>query len=298
MVFESCERSPAAPERNFAHLMLRKPAAAWVLLLGSFLFLYRDVLVGLVRDWAIDDNYSHGFLILPIALFLAWERRRRFLAAVRRPSNFGFILVLLSLAGLLAGTLGAELFTARISLLGIIAGGLLFLYGWYYLRILFFPLALLLLMVPIPAIIFNQIAFPLQLLASRFGELVLTMFQIPVLREGNLIHLSNTTLEVAEACSGIRSLVSLLTLGIVYGYFADSRIWIRTVLALATVPIAVAANGCRVAGTGVVAHYYGPQAAEGFFHSFSGWLIFLIAFILLFALHRLLVRIFKRPAGV
>ena len=143
-------------------------------------------------------------------------------------------------------------------------------------------------MIPIPAIIFNQIAFPLQLLASRFGELALMACRVPVLREGNVIHLANTSLEVAEACSGIRSLVSLLTLGIVYGYFTDSRLWIRVILALGTIPIAIAANGIRVAGTGIAAHYYGPQAAQGFFHSFSGWIIFIAAFIMMFILYRVI----------
>jgi len=132
------------------------------------------------------------------------------------------------------------------------------------------------------------------LLASRFGEYALTATQVPVLREGNVIHLANTSLEVAEACSGIRSLISLLTLGIVYGYFFDSRLWIRIVLAIGTIPIAIAANGIRVAGTGIAAHYYGAKAAEGFFHSFSGWIIFIAAFIMMFILHRILVLLAPR----
>jgi exosortase len=171
----------------------------------------------------------------------------------------------------------------------------LFLLGWNHLRILFFPIAFLLLMVPIPAIIFNQIAFPLQLIASRFGEVVVRLFDIPVLREGNVITLANTQLEVAEACSGIRSLISLLTLGIVYGYFMDRRTWVRVIVALATVPVAIVANGLRVAGTGVAAHYYGPEAAQGFFHTFSGWIVFLAAFVMLFVVQRL-VQV-AAPAG-
>jgi exosortase len=146
-------------------------------------------------------------------------------------------------------------------------------------------------MIPIPAIIFNQIAFPLQLLASRAGEATLAALSIPVLREGNVIILAHTTLEVAEACSGIRSLISLLTLGIVYGYFTDSRGWVRTAIALATVPIAIVANAARVAGTGIAAHHYGPQAAQGFFHTFSGWLVFVVALALLFLLTRALLRV-------
>jgi exosortase len=141
-------------------------------------------------------------------------------------------------------------------------------------------------MIPIPSIVFNQIAFPLQLVASQFGESALTFCRIPVLREGNIIHLANTSLEVAEACSGIRSLISLLTLGIVYGYFADSRKRVKLGIALMTVPVAIIANGTRVAGTGIAAHWYGAAAAEGFLHTFSGWFVFIAAFVLLFAFHR------------
>jgi exosortase len=264
-------------------------------LLLAFGFLYRDVVVKLVTDWATDDNYSHGFLIVPIAAYFAWERRQRLVAAALQPSFFGLIIVLGSLATLVAGILGAELFLTRISMIGVAAGTILFVLGWHHLRILGFPLAFLLLMVPIPAIIFNQIAFPLQLIASQFGESTLTLCGIPVLREGNVIILAHATLEVAEACSGIRSLVSLLTLGIIYGYFTDSRGWVRTIVALATVPIAIVANGMRVAGTGLAAHYFGPEAATGFFHTFSGWLVFVVAFAMLFLVIRVLLLLTPPP---
>jgi exosortase len=146
-------------------------------------------------------------------------------------------------------------------------------------------------MIPIPSIIFNQIAFPLQLLASRAGESTLSLLGIPVLREGNLIILARTTLEVADACSGIRSLVSLFTLGVLYGYFADGRIVIRWIIAVATVPIAILANGIRVAGTGIAAHAVGDAAAQGFLHTFSGWLMFIAAFGMLFAFAQLVRKI-------
>jgi exosortase D (VPLPA-CTERM-specific) len=262
--------------------------ATLVLVAVGFAALYYHVVVKLVHDWGADDNYSHGFLIVPIALYLVWERRARLAAAPTRPSWLGLLLIVLSLAVLGAGVLGAELFLTRISMLGVLAGIVLFLYGWRTLRLLAFPLAFLLLMIPLPAIIFNRIAFPLQLLASRFGELALTIAGVPVLREGNVITLSNTSLEVAEACSGIRSLVSLLTLAIVYGYVMDRRPWARITLALASIPVAIAANGIRVAGTGLAAHYVGPEAAQGFFHEFSGWLVFVVAFILLFAVQRVI----------
>jgi exosortase len=201
----------------------------------------------------------------------------------------GLLIVLASVGVLAAGTLGAELFLTRVSMIGVLAGAIVFLYGWRHLTTLAFPVAFLLLMIPLPALIFNQIAFPLQLLASRAGEMVLSVLRIPVLREGNVIVLAHTTLEVAEACSGIRSLVSLLTLGIVYGYFIDPRGLVRVAVALSTVPVAIAANGLRVAGTGIAAQYYGAQAAQGFLHSFSGWMVFVVALAAVFGVRYLLV---------
>jgi len=266
----------------------------------SAALVYWPVVARLVHDWASDDNYSHGFLIIPIAAFFAWERRGAIAEAVSQPSYAGLVLVVLSLATLVAGLLGAELFVTRVSLICALAGTVLYLFGWNHLRVLRFPIAFLLLMVPIPAIIFNQIAFPLQLVASRFGEVVVRLLEIPVLREGNVITLANTQLEVAEACSGIRSLISLLTLGIVYGYFMDKRSWVRVVVALSTIPVAIVANGLRVAGTGIAAHYYGAEAAQGFFHTFSGWIVFLAAFVMLFVIQRVvhaLTPAVSRPAA-
>ena len=257
-------------------------AAAGLAVAVAFAFLFRDVIAKLVYDWGHDDNYSHGFLIVPIALYFAWERRARLMSAAPAGSMLGLVVVVGSIATLIAGILGAELFLSRVAIIGLVAGMVLFILGWHHLRVLSLPIAFLLLMIPLPAIIFNQIAFPLQLFASQVGEMALTMWGIPVLREGNVMILANTTLEVAEACSGIRSLVSLLTLGIVYSYFTDSRQWVRLTATLATIPIAIAANGLRVAGTGIAAHYYGADAATGFFHTFSGWLVFVVAFVLLF----------------
>jgi exosortase len=259
------------------------------LLIVSFLAMYWRVLHKLVVDWASDGNYSHGFFIVPLAAFFVWERRKALTETPIRPSWVGFFVMVASIGVLLAGLLGAELFLSRISIIALLVGAILFVLGWRHLGKLAFPLAFLLLMIPIPAIIFNQIAFPLQLLASQAGEVVLSTLHIPVLREGNVIVLANTSLEVAEACSGIRSLISLLTLGIVYGYFLDARFWVRFLIAAATIPVAIVTNALRVAGTGVAAHYYGPKAAEGFFHEFSGLIVFAAAFALLFAIARLIL---------
>jgi exosortase len=255
----------------------RNLTAAGLLVAGMALIYWR-VLQKLVYDWGHDDNYSHGFLIIPMALYFVWERRERLQSLDVRSSWFGLIVFGGSILTLLAGLLGAELFLSRISLVGALAGIVLYLYGWAHVRVLAFPLAFLLLMIPLPAIIFNQITFPLQLFASQAGESVISAVGIPVLREGNVIVLAHTTLEVAEACSGIRSLITLITLGLVYGYFADSRLWVRSAMVLSAIPIAIVANGARVAGTGIAAQWWGPEVAQGFFHEFSGWIVFIVAF--------------------
>jgi exosortase len=256
------------------------------LLAAAVLWLYARILSSLAQQWASDDNYSHGFFVVPLALFFAWERREALRNAASRPSLVGAVLVVASLLLLLGGLLGAELFLSRVSLIGLLAGITLFVWGRDHLRILAFPIAFLLLMLPLPAIIFNQIAFPLQLLASRAGEAALVVAGIPVFREGNVLQLPTRTLEVAEACSGIRSLVSLVTLGVVLGYFTERRIGRRVAIALAAVPIAIIANAVRVAGTGLASELVSPAAAEGFFHAFSGWLMFVVAFAGLMAVQR------------
>lgn len=271
--------------------------AASIAIAASFVVLYWSVLVKLVHDWATDDNYSHGFVVVPLAAYFVWERRQRLAALQPQPHWAGLVIIIGSLMVLLAGILGAELFLSRVSMIGMLAGIVLFVLGWPHLRASLFPLLFLLLMIPIPAIIFNQIAFPLQLLASRAGEASLSAVGIPVLREGNIIVLATTQLEVADACSGIRSLVSLLTLGIVYGYFIDSRVLVRVLLAAVTIPVAIVTNALRVAGTGVAAHYYGAAAAEGFLHTFTGWLVFVAAFFLLFGVAKAIQIVMPERTG-
>ncbi len=264
----------------------KRLAGTVLLLLGAFLLLYWNVFVWLFDDWELKGEYSHGMAIIPIAVYMAWERRRKLASLPLAPSASGLVLIFGSLLLLAAGTLGAETFLTRTSIIGTVAGTIVFVYGWRHLRELAFPVAFLLLMIPIPAIIFNRVTIPLQLLASRAGELTLDALRIPVLREGNLIVLADVTLHVAEACSGIRSLMTLFTIGVIYGYFCEPRLWARLLLAVATVPIAIVANGLRVSGTGVAAHFYGPKAADGFFHTFSGLLVFVAATAMLVLLHR------------
>lgn len=259
-------------------------------MLATITIVYWNVLVELVDAWSTDDNYSHGFFIAPLAIYFAWERRRALAALPVQPSWLGVFVIAASLMLFIAGSLGAELFLSRVSLIGVLAGAVLFLFGWRHFKALLFPLAFLLLMIPLPALIFNQIAFPLQLLASNVGASAVSALDIPILREGNVLILANATLEVAEACSGIRSLVSLFTLGIVFGYFVDPRPWVRVAIALSSVPVAILANGLRVASAGVAAHKYGNVGVEGVFHEFSGWVVFIVAFLMMFALQRALQR--------
>ncbi len=273
----------------------RTLAVAVVLAVGV-LWLYHNVLSSLVRQWASDDNYSHGFFVLPLAAFFVWERRAALAAATPRPSLFGLGLIAGSLGLFVAGTLGVELFLTRIALIGTLAGVVLFVWGREHTRILAFPLAFLLLMVPLPAIVFNQIAMPLQLLASSVGESAIRVAGIPVLREGNVLKLPATSLEVVEACSGIRSLVSLTMVAIVLGYFAERETLRRVAIALSAVPIAILANAFRVAGTGIAAQWIGPSAARGFFHTFSGWCMFVVAFAALVGVQRMLTSARVRPS--
>jgi exosortase len=250
------------------------------------LWIYTPILAKLAVQWWDDPNFSHGFFVPLFALYVIWQERSRLGAIAVKPSWSGLGIVAFALGILIIGVLGSELFLSRISLLMLIAGLVILFQGWAYQKAILFPWLFLLLMVPIPVIVFNQVTFPLQLLASKLASGTLAALGVPVLREGNVIQLPAMPLEVAEACSGIRSLLSLTTLSIIYGYLMEKRIAVRWILALASVPIAVAANALRIVGTGLLVQYWDPDKAEGFFHAFSGWLIFVISLLLLFTLHR------------
>jgi exosortase len=254
----------------------------------ALLWLYASVLRHLVGQWAHDPNYSHGFFVPLFSLFVVWSERDKLRKLPVAPSATGLLVLLFGLVVLSAGTLGAELFLSRFSLLLTISGLVVITYGWNYMRAIFFPWIFLLFMIPIPAIILNQITFPLQLLASKAAALTLPLMGVPVLREGNIIQLPAMALEVAEACSGIRSLMSLATLAIIYGYLLEPRTSIRVILAFASIPIAVLANSLRIIGTGLLVQYWDPDKAQGFFHEFSGWVIFVVSLVMLFVLHRAL----------
>lgn len=259
----------------------------FVLLLGVLCALYAPVLGGLCKQAYQDPNYSHILFVPVFAGFLLWHKRSVITTPVLRPNMFGFVIVLAAQALLYVGSLGAELFLSRMSLLMTILGLVVYFCGWGMVRLLIFPMSFLLFMVPIPAIIYNEVVFPLQLLASRFATEFLDVLNIfPVLREGNQLVLPNYTIEVVEACSGIRSLMALLTLSVGYGYLAEPRLWVRVFLVTAMVPLAIVSNGLRVVSAALATHYWGPAVAEGLLHTFSGIAIFMFASALLLLTHK------------
>lgn len=299
-----------------------------VVLSCALSFAYATVLQKLGNDWWTDENYSHGLLIPIIIGYILWSQRERFSRTDHSSrAALGLVTVVVALLALWAGTAGAELFIQRVSLVLMLGGVVLYFWGFRLLRLLVVPFFLLLLAIPIPSIIFNKIAFPLQLFASRCAVWAMGLFDIPVLRQGNVIELmplgarETKRLEVVEACSGIRSLMTLVTLAVVFAYFTHPRddgsgdgpsgsppsrlvsrirtygFWRSSILVLSAVPIAIFTNALRVSGTGVLAHYYGTQVADGFFHSFSGWVIYIVAFVLLFAVGVSLDRVKPQERG-
>lgn len=253
--------------------------------------LYAPVMRMLVFDWFHLDDFSHGALIPLISLYFVYERRKQIIALTPSGTRVGMAWLVLGLLLLLFGRLAVEWFTMEVSLLIVIAGIVLYLLGTEMFKTVFFPLAFLIFMIPLPSLILQKITFPMQLFASRVATASIDMFGIPVLREGNIIRLANTYLEVAEACSGIRSLISLLALSVVFAYFTQRQMWKRGLLVLSTFPIAIIANAVRVSVTAILTQYYGPSAAEGFFHGFSGWVLFVVTFLFLFGVGSVLTRI-------
>ena len=261
------------------------PYSIIAVLLG---ILYYRVILKLVYDWYTIPDYSHGFLIPLFAAFLIWDKRKVLSATPVKQTWAGLILVVFSIAVLILGVYGVELFTARMSFVMLLTGLIWTFFGWAMVHALRFPLLVLILAIPFPAIVFNHITFPLQLLASKIASDILPLLGVPTLHEGNIIKLPIMDLEVAEACSGIHSLMSLFTLSIFYGYFLERTTKRRVILALASIPIAVAANVVRIVGTGLCVQYWDPDKALGFFHEFSGWVVFVISLACLYLVHRIM----------
>jgi exosortase len=272
----------------------------WPLLIvvAATVALYATNFEKLFSDWSVDENYSHGFFV-PIAFFwMLWRQRHELESTKVSPRWWGILIVLMALLQLAAGTMGAENFVAHSSLLTLLCGITLFLFGIEMLRLVAFPIAWLLFMIPLPSIIFYSITFPLQLLASKLAVGILDLLRVPNVCEGNVIYLANFTAGVVEACSGIRSLVSMLAFAVLIGYLLNMSVRSRWILAITAVPIALGMNAARIAGTGLAGNYLGARWAEGFFHTFSGWVLFIGCLGLMLGVVRLLRGFDQRePAG-
>ena len=265
-------------------------SVTWVLwpglvLAALLIYLYGGILLRLVDQWWTDPNFSHGFFVPAFSAFLIWRNRKGLAAMKPRPSWSGLLVMAAGALLLIFGVLAAVLFISRISLLFLIAGMVIYFQGWDFFKAVLFPWAFLFLMIPPPTLIMNLVTIPLQFMASDLATWFLRFAGVPVLQNGNVIQLPNMALEVVEACSGIRSLVSLGTLAIIYGYLLETNTAIRILLVVLAVPIAVLANGLRIMGTGLTGMYWDPAKAQGFFHEFSGWVIFILSLTALFAAH-------------
>jgi exosortase len=274
--------APASP-------VSRARAAAWAATLGLILAaLYWGILRDLGRQWWDDANYSHGFIVPIFSGYLIWRERDRLLALVPRGTAWGLLLLLGGIGALVLGDLGAENFLSRSSLIVILAGLVLFIVGAEAFRLTVFPLCYLFFMVPIPAILFYAVTFPLQQLAAEQAAWALDVLGVPVLLDGNIIHLSQISLGVTEACSGIRSLISLFAGAVAWAYLLLPGGWPMLAFVLATVPITILANAGRVVATGLIGQWFGVEYASGFFHELAGWVIYLFAFLGLIGLHGLI----------
>ncbi|MGC2236822.1 MAG: exosortase [Pyrinomonadaceae bacterium] len=284
---------------------------------AALAFLYAGVLAKLGKDWWTDENYSHGLLVPFVIGFIIWAEFDELKKAVKASSFWlGFLTILFALFMLLGGTLGAELFTQRISLVVMIAGIIVYFFGARVLQFLVVPFFLLLLAIPIPQIIFNKIAFPLQIWASQAAIWGIRLFEVASVRKGNVIEIlpqgatQIIALEVVEACSGIRSLMTLVTLALILAYFTREKsddenapfyknfdFWRTVILMLSAIPIAILTNAARVTATGVLTYYYGKRATEGAWHDLAGWLVYLVALVLLILVNFILRAIFRKFSG-
>ena len=265
--------------------------ALFVTLLLGIAGIYATIFQNLYFAWMDDPNYSHGLLVPIISGYFVWQQRQQLEKLEIKPANIGIFLILFALFVLFAGVAAQEFFSRRSSFVFLLAGIVLFLFGWQWLKALALPIGFLFFMIPLPYIVYDAMAFPLKLFVAKFSVISLKLMGIVVWREGNIIMFPQTVLEVADACSGLRSLMSLLALGVALAVFSQEKISRRVLLVLLTIPIAILTNMIRVIGTGVLAQYYGAAAAEGFFHEFAGMGVFVLAMVMLFACSGLLRKV-------
>ncbi|MEW6213679.1 MAG: exosortase/archaeosortase family protein [Nitrospirota bacterium] len=262
-----------------------------MVLVLSFLLLFNYTLIELFKDWSTNPNYSHGFLVPCITAFMIWQKREKLCLSSLSPSNWGLLILIMGMIVHVVANLGAELFTMRIAMVITIFGFSIYFMGGKITRNIAVPLGYLIFMIPIPAVLWNKIAFPLQIFASRMAEIVIRAMGISVLREGNILYLTNTTLEVVDACSGIRSLITLSALSAAFAYLSNHSIPKKWILFTAALPIALLVNIIRLSLTAGLASRFGEKVAQGFIHEFSGLFIYLLGLVLLVSVHGVLSKL-------
>lgn len=262
-----------------------------VLVLTTLGILYYPVFVDLVYDWKVNDDYSHGFFIPVISCYLIYRMRHEIKAIGIQPANWGLLVVLAGLCQLYIASVGSEYFLKRTSLIVVLLGSSLFLFGKPITKKMLPPIGYLIFMIPLPAIIWNKIAFPMQLLSSEVTAEVVRFLGIPIFREGNILHLANMTLEVVNACSGLRSLVTMFALSGALAMLSNLDQWQKWILFFSSAPIAIIANTIRLSGTAVLASFYGPEVARGFLHDFSGVVVFILGLVFLQGVNKVLLKV-------
>lgn len=284
-------------------MVLKQKNFLWMqfsIMILLLVFSYWEPIQNMAEQWIHNDDFSHGLLIIPISVFLVWEKRK-LLTLDRMGTDWRALPLLFAAIAIYAiGELGAELFTVRMSLIIFFIGALWLLFGLHLIKTLRFPLIFLFLMLPLPGLVYRNLTFPLQIISSKWSVAFLNMIGVLAYREGNVIDLGFSQLQVVEACNGLRFILPLFTIGVLFAFWKKKSLWKRISLISITIPIAILANIFRISGTGVLSNYFGKDAAEGFFHSFSGWVVFMASFLIFFAFNKLidLIPNFKEKSKV
>ena len=266
-----------------------------LMLLAAVLGMFWDTWSGLYHHLTSSEDYSHGLLILPVSFFLIWEKRKEILALTPTVDWRGLLVMAIAVGLFTVGELGAELFTTRASIITLFIGAVWWIYGYAVVRVIAFPLLLLYFMLPLPGFVHRNLTFPLQIIASSVSVEILNTLGFLAFREGNVIDMGFSQFQVVEACNGLRFILPLLCLGVIVAFYRPMIGWKRAVLVAITVPLAVATNVVRIAGTGILAHYFGVDVAQGFFHDFSGWAVFMVCFALFVGIAGLLSLLPGKP---